>query len=77
MSTILKYFNIPKSGKTKQRIAIRNIIEQIFLTIDGRNVSSTYRYEYKFDNEENWVWQLESDSYGEPYLITEREIEYY
>ena len=55
----------------------RNIIEQIFLTIDGRNVSSTYRYEYKFDNEENWVWQLESDSYGKPYLITEREIEYY
>jgi len=55
----------------------RNIIEYKFLTTDGRNVSSTYRYEYKFDSKENWVWRLKYDSYGEPYLITEREIEYY
>ena len=55
----------------------RNIIEQIFLTTDGRNVSFKWRYEYKFDNKKNWVWRLKYDSYDEPYLITEREIEYY
>ena len=38
MSNILKHFNIPKSGKTKQRIAIKDIIVQLNLSTKDKKI---------------------------------------
>ncbi len=41
MSNILEYFNIPKSGKTKQRIAIKDIIEQLNPSTQDKKILSS------------------------------------
>ncbi len=42
---------------------------------DG-SLDKEFRYEYKYDKENNWTQQIEFNN-DEPVLVTEREIEYY